>query len=245
MIRKLVICVLALILLQSCVSLALKAVGADAKKAKPRYISSSNKEVVFIGMHHIGKKEFYNDVNSLTERKGKEGFVSYYESVKDDTMNIESEKKMRKILGFYIPKEGYLDTVNNMLMGKIKVSESYINQPKANELISPHSKAKKVDVNLSRLIRAYEKDYGEVVLDSCDRATSLDRRSYKCASYRKDRKEDFKTFKDKYVLEYRNKYLATSINNSKHDKIIVVYGRAHYKGLLEELIKLDDSWEEN
>lgn len=40
------------------------------------------------------------------------------------------------------------------------------------------------------------------------------------------------------ILDYRNQYLATKIRESGYQRIIVIYGADHQKGLLEELQRL-------
>jgi hypothetical protein len=225
------------------VSLALKSVGAHKTEAVINVLSSKSKNIAFIGMHHIGKKQFYNDVYRITDSLGKLGYISYYESVKDEKFDSITIKKFRKINGIYLSKDGYLDTITNKLVGKYKVHKDYINQPKIDVLISLESNPIKVDVPISKLISEFEAKEGEIRLDSCDVATSFNG-NYNCQSYRKVNREKYKAFKNDYALKYRNKKLAEYIISSKDSKIIVIYGKKHYRGLLNELKILDSTWRE-
>ena len=47
---------------------------------------------------------------------------------------------------------------------------------------------------------------------------------------------------NKIFLDVRNKKLAKKVQNSKTQKIYLLYGAAHIKGFFEELKKLDNSW---
>jgi hypothetical protein len=194
-------------------------------------------------MHHIGKKQFYDGVYNLTDSLGRKGYVSYYEGVADGVLDSTVVRKFRKIMGMYISKQGYLDTTTNTLAGKFKVNRDYVNQPKPERLISVNSKSYKADVNLTELISVFESERGEIILDSCDIASPIEG-IFKCDSYRKSRKEDFKVFKKDFALNYRDKYLAKRIDTSSYNKIIVIYGRAHYEGLYAELKKLNNNWKE-
>jgi hypothetical protein len=42
--------------------MAYRYIGVFDKEAKEKRISNEKKELVFIPMHHVGKKEFYDDV---------------------------------------------------------------------------------------------------------------------------------------------------------------------------------------
>ena len=44
-----------------------------------------------------------------------------------------------------------------------------------------------------------------------------------------------RTFTDDVVLDIRNKYLTQQILTSSDDKILVIYGKGHLKGLKKEL----------
>jgi len=64
-------------------------------------------------------------------------------------------------------------------------------------------------------------------------------KEYKC---KKTKRSLRKTFEREYVKAYRNKYLAEKIFNSNKNKILIVYGDAHYTGVWYELYLLDKNY---
>lgn len=230
----------------SCGTLALKLLGADSTSVTPTYIKSNEKEVVFIPMHHVGTKEFYNSVYKITDSLGKAGYACYYEGLnpieKDSIEKIRIRRKFRKIMGFSLTKSGYIDTINNTILGKYKVSDKYINQPKSSALISKNCQSKyNIDISSDSLLKRFELREYPIVLDSCDYSTSLEEK-YNCNSLKDLDRGKYDIFKNEYILEFRNKHLSNYIQNSQERKIIVIYGKAHYEGFFEELKKLDPSW---
>jgi len=244
---KFIVFFVSICLLQSCVSIALKSIGANVSSAELRILKSKTKTVCFIPMHHVGKKAFYDDVHRITDSLGRSGYVAFYEGVDTDvtdTLELELiKRKWRKMLGFYLDKSGYIDTTNQLFMGKYKISKKYVNQPVPLELISETSQPKSVDVLLEDLIDDFEKETEKVELDSCDINTPLDQSYTSCNSIKETHPKNYEVFKDKFILDYRNQYLAKAIQDGTHDKIIVVYGKYHFKGLLKELKAIDSTWQ--
>lgn len=234
-------------LLQSCVSIALKSIGANASSAELRILKSKTKTVCFIPMHHVGKKVFYEDVHRITDSLGRSGYVAFYEGVDTnitDTLELDFlKRKWRKMLGFYLDKSGFIDTTNQLFMGKYKISKKYTNQPVPLELISETSQPKSVDVFLEDLIHDFEKKTNKIELDSCDVNTPLNKSYKSCNSLKETHPESYKVFNDEFILDYRNQYLAKTIQDGSHDKVIVIYGRYHFKGLLKELKAIDSTWQ--
>ncbi len=120
---------LILLITSSCVSLilnsALNDMGAFDEKVKIDNLSNGNKEIAFINMHHIGRKEFFNDVSAKVDSLQEQNYLIFYESViedknRDSLLKDENRRKIRKIIGF-IPEQ-HLDTVNNNVFGKYKYS---------------------------------------------------------------------------------------------------------------------------
>lgn len=237
-----------MVLISSCSSIMLSIAGANAKVVKPRYLNSEYKEIVFVPMHHVGKSEFYESVYDLTDSLSKVGFKVYYESIRplvpsDTSFNIFNYRKLRKLMSRQLPKGGHIDTVTYKISGRIKVDRSYINQPQPNELISMNSMQKNVDVSLDDIIKEYESRHGLIELDSCDLNTDI-YNEYNCLGLRDIEKEKYREFKNDIIINYRDKYLAEFVANSKDSKIIIIYGRAHYDGFVRELKKLNSSWQE-
>ena len=135
----------------------------------------------------------------------------------------------------------YLDTTSNIISGKIKYKGKYklLNQPKYSKLNVDNLTSVRADVDLTELIDEFEKNNGEIKLDSCDFQFSIKSKNYKC---RKAKKSLRKIFNKEYIEDYRNKRLAERIIKSKKNKILVIYGNAHLYGLFFELHKLDNNY---
>lgn len=72
----------------------------------------------------------------------------------------------------------------------------------------------------------HEQKFGLIELDSCDFKTDLNKHYY-CDLAEGDRN---------YVLkEVRDAYIAQEVLNSEKDKIIMLYGKAHYNPLRKKL----------
>ncbi|MAX69693.1 MAG: hypothetical protein CMC76_01110 [Flavobacteriaceae bacterium] len=243
---KFLLLILICLTVNSCGTIVLSLIGANAKEVKPITIKNGEKNVVFIPMHHVGKKEFYNSVYLLTDSLGKKGYKAYYELIKplvpsDTVYNRFNYKKLRKLMSRQLAKGGHIDTVTYKLSGRIKISNKYINQPQPKALISDISNPLNIDVSLDDLIKKYETDYGEIKLDSCDMNTGI-YQEYKCQGIKVLVSDKYKIFKQGLIRDFRDKHLAEYVHNSDDSKIIVIYGKAHYNGFLRELQAIDPTW---
>ncbi len=239
---------LLLITLTSCSSILLnfefEKYGILNTKNKLSILKSEKQELIFIGMNHIGRKEFYDDVAYKIDSLQKLGYTVFYEGVTDgkeidSTTTAISNMKLRKLIGFY-PSQ-HIDTTTNIIEGKIKYKGAYklVNQPKYNELKIDSLTAINADVGTTELITEFEKNYTEIKLDSCDFKTKLKDRNYKC---KKVKKRLYKKFMKEYVNDYRNDHLANTILKSGNNKIVVVYGKGHFWELYFRLIASDKSY---
>lgn len=208
------------------------------------YRSSDTKEIAFIHMHHIGTEPFYHTVANKVDSLQRKGYISFYEGVAnakeiDSIENDIIERKVRKIIGL-VP-QNYYDSISNKIAGRIKYKgdKKLINQPTYSQLNVDTITAVKADVELKLMIEKFEQDYGVVELTECDRNTSLNNKKYECKVLKKDLS---KKFREEIILNYRNEYLANQIVNTKSDKILVIYGANHFKGLWMELDKIDSTW---
>lgn len=217
----------------SCVSIALKSFGFDAKKANLKFIQYKGKSIYFVETRHIGTKNYYKHINSITDSLGKIGYVTFYESVEEDYIDTLFLKKFRKITGLDLTKK-YLDTTNNLLADKFKISNKYVNQPKSSELISRNSKSFIIDIPLYSQIKKFEEDTEEIKLNECDLIVKLGEQ-YNCEPIKKSERNRYDKFMHEYVIEMRNKNLADQVINSEFNKIIIIYGKNHYKGFAKLL----------
>ena len=215
----------------------LKRIGVFDTKSELEVIKSKKQKILFLKMHHVGKKEFYADVAHKIDSLQKLDYTVFYETAIDEETDsltaIKNGMKLRKLMGFF--PDIYLDTTTNIIAGKIKYRGNHklLNQPNYNQLNVDGFTSIKADVNLSELITEFEKKYSEIKLEDCDFRFNLEDRNYKCKSANKRLREKFEK---EYIQDYRNKHLANKIIDSNKKKVLVVYGDTHYIGLYREFL---------
>ena len=242
------ILLLSTILLSSCLTkIALNSLGVFEKNVEVKFITNNNKQIVFLPMHHIGTKDYYKDETKIVDSLLKNGYIIFYEVLKQgsttnqlllDTMFL----KFRRITG--IPKNAKdkmssrIDTVNNILMGKkSKLVNKYNlrNQDVGYFNKYDSSVVKNVDGTLEEMISMYEKKYGVVLLDQVDFTTKL-REPY-------NHKEE-KSKRNYFLNETRNIIIVDAVLKSNANKIALVYGAAHFDGILKNLQAEDKNYRE-
>ncbi|MAX78711.1 MAG: hypothetical protein CL843_00850 [Crocinitomicaceae bacterium] len=228
----------------SCHALWLKYSGVLEAKPTLKTISNGQKNVVYLALHHIGRKEYYADLTQKVDSLQQLNYVVFYEEITsaivDNAELITLSKKFRKIQGNFEAGNGYLDTINNKIYGSIEYDKKYtlVNQPDFFDMGIDSTTALNADVKLEELIGAFEEKNGTITLSECDINTSLDA-AYTCEPLRKQLKKDFK---QNFVLGMRNENLAECITHNSADKIFVIYGAMHFKGLVKELKAIDQNW---
>jgi len=243
-----------LLIVTSCSSIfnkkIIRKLGVEDDKTELKFISSEEQEIIFVPIHHVGRKEYYEDIANKVDSLQKLNYAVFYEGViddqeKDSVTRRMSLLKLRKIMGFFPQgQQGYFDTVTNVIAGKIKYKGKYklMNQPNYKQLKVDSLTAIRADASLTELIADFEKNHGPIKLDSCDYNTSFKSKNYTCKKARKSLRKKFNT---KYVIRYRNTFLAHKLFRSKKNKILVVYGSAHYTGLWYQLYLLDNNYKPN
>lgn len=218
----------------------LEALGFYNDKAKVTTLSNGKTKVVVIGVAHIGTKTYYKDVRKKVDSLKTLGFDFLYEWAQYDE-NLPAEKKLeyqqkfRKLVGFHIPDEGYLNKKTNKI-GPLQLPKSHhlINQPDYKRLGIDMKKDIHADFQKNVLIDRHEERFGAILLDSCDLNTPLDK-DYLC-----DRTEEIS---DTYaVIEIRNQKIVDELSKLKNDKIAIIYGENHTQGVLELLKTRDSNW---
>ena len=246
---KLTYNILLLLLLQcffsSCGRIILNNLGAFEKNMPLKYITNGEKKIAFFSMHHIGTRDFYEDTKNKIDSFIKLGYKVYYEAVhlgpvKDSLQKDTIYRKARKITGvdFVTAKAnaGYIDTLNNTILGKkTNLISKYdlINQPRNLVPKSDTVRVKNVDATFLQLINECEKKFGPIVLEIFDLETKFG--------------EKYKFKKNKEINEYflyvfRNHLIAETILNDSENKIIIVFGGLHFKGILEKLQTADKNY---
>lgn len=223
----------------------MKKSGVLDEKPELKSLTNNQKKIVYLPIHHIGRKEYYKDISKKTDSLKRLDYAIFYEQVRTKLTNeveyVTMAKKFRKISGDFNAGNGYLDTINKRI-GNIKYNKKYnlINQPKLKELGIDTLTAVNADITLEKLIEEFENKNGKIELDECDEQTDL-KSEYLCEALNSDLKKDFRT---NFTLGLRNSNLANQIIQSESNKIFIIFGASHFKGLLEELQNIDPNWEE-
>lgn len=238
--KKLLI-LFAIFTLTSCSSISrnrtLKKIGVFDSKSELGVIKNKSQKILFLKMHHVGKKEYYVDVANKIDSLQSLNYTVFYESAieeeTDSLTALENGMKLRKLMGFFPDK--YLDTTTNVIAGKFKYKRKHrlLNQPKYSKLNVDSLTSIKADIGLSKLITEFEKKYSEIKLEDCDFRFKLEDKNYKCKIANKRLR---KKFEKEYIQDYRNRHLANKIINSKQKKVLVVFGDTHYIGLYREFL---------
>ncbi|MCT4639754.1 MAG: hypothetical protein N4A72_18795 [Bacteroidales bacterium] len=190
-------------------------------------ITDGKKRVEYIDMIHISNNTFYNNVKEEVEKAKNRGYVLFYEYIDYTTVEGELALKSRKFAGFLPSEEGYAK------VAKPLIDKGYVVQKNSMFLNLVNNKDFRVDVTPQQMVDKYEKLYGVIELDEEDINTPIGEAIRNILPSKKT---------EQVILDYRNNYLAEAINNSEYDKIIVLYGAAHRKGLIQELRKLNNNW---
>ncbi len=226
-----------MLLFSSCLSLkvnlAMKIVGAYDDQVIISKLSNNEKEVVLIPMHHLGTVLFYKDVKLKIDSLKQKGYYFYTEEVKADKKDTITIRKAIKLTGVPFSKNnlGYKHFFDSLYKGKIKLKKELVDQPKPIELGLDSLNSRNVDVTFKEIVDYYEKKYGELKLQPCD---------FKKSFYeRPDCKDAMisKKIKDDVILDFRNRNIVDVLVKDKRQKIAIIYGGGHFKGIREALLQ--------
>lgn len=200
-------------------------------------LTYKKKEIIFIGMHHIGNQIFYNNVNKLTDSLQKQGYIIYYEGIlakdmRNKVVNNINARKLKKITNSTMSPFGIIDTTRSQLIKIASITTNgLVNQPHPLLLIKDTANSKIVDITLDDLIKTYEIRFGTIAIDFRDNALPLENPYPQKFYYPKKN--------ILYVLNtYRNQYLAKQIAASSNNKLAIVYGALHYNNLQQALLQI-------
>jgi len=190
---------------------------------EPQRYQAEEKSIIFVPITHFGEEAFYNSLrDSIIEWKSND-YTIFYEEISSNSLDSTKKApylmKWRKINGEIANTRASYAELSETFKGKI-VQPSY-------DALGVDSNDINADIAFEDLIDKYEEVYGEVLLDSCDFSTPYDS-TYLCS---KRLKNDLMPI----ILDYRNEKLAERIVQSDLNKIVVVYGKAHMKGVQELL----------
>lgn len=156
--------------------------------------------------------------------------------MKLDTLARKYRKISGKSLSPIASDGGVFDTINNEIVirnKRYKLKEKLVHQPSYVKLGVNETDGRKVDALFADLIGEYERRHGEIKLEECDFETPINE-EYKCEFI--DSNNHKKLWKE-IILDYRNHIVVNEISKEKNNKIAVIYGSNHIKGILELLKK--------
>lgn len=216
----------------SCASAVVNKLDLDSDTPVVEKLPVTEKEVYFLGMAHLAKKEFYENTKKIVENLQSEGFVFYVESVKEfpnenavvDTLSM---KKFRKLTNLDVGLK-YSES-KNVLLQKIKNKYNLVDQPRY-ELLGIKN-FKRVDYNYTQLVAFYENKYSMIKLDSCDVRADIGK-LYGCKPLNASQRINFT---NEIIFNKRNDLIVDSILNSADKKIVVIYGKKHLEGVRYQL----------
>lgn len=188
------------------------------KYATPSYWERNERKLFGIPMLHVNKPEFYENVKQTVDSLRNEGYVVFYEGI-DLELETKEEtdlymKKFRSIT--HETLMNYYDE-NNEVNQSFQI-DNYTYQKEADYGLDV-TKDVHCDMNIKELVLKYEEKFGVINLTDCDWKTPLGKK-YTCS--KKNRKGY-----DYMISTLRNEHLFQQIENSKADKIAVIYGKAH------------------
>jgi hypothetical protein len=202
--------------------------GVYDTKIRLKEINYNNKTIIFFPMHHIGRDDFYINVRKKLDSISKMDYVFYFEKIELDNNDSLTNYKLRKVLNFGLPKNGYKNLLDSIISTKkINLKHKLTNQPAYNEW-DLKGNFYIVDLNAKQIVSNVEKEK-KIVLDDCDFINDYDQ-PYKCKNKFLS-KEEF----DNFIIDDRNQHLANEVIKSPHKKIAIIYGKAHLKGFEEIL----------
>jgi hypothetical protein len=206
----------------------LNAKGSHAREIK--VFEKGDTAIVYLGMTHLAKPQFFKEVKAQVDSLRKEGYVIMREGVRfeestDSLQRIVLRKKLRQLMGLAI---GDYSDANNKSLPKFFSNGNYVMQK--DSLIGLKEEDLVIDMSYSQMIAAHEDKHGEIVLTECDLKTDLNEK-YPC----KDGNAYNQSF---YVVDkVRTEFLLEAVLQSQAKKIAVVYGAGHFKWFYPDMIK--------
>lgn len=219
--------------------------------------SATGREVVIIPLVHIGSEGYFEEIRHKLDELKAAGFVVFYEGVMllpparvgeframrethnsyDAMREVRDEhdftngdlvameivyRKFRRVAGFHFTN--YTNPRNDSLPRRYRNGD-YVDQT-AERLGLIGDRDIWVDLTLPEMIEGYEKHKGVIELDAYDLSTPLMSR-----------------YKGKgggwyMVYDMRNEVVMNAVRESPHDKIVLLYGKAHMKWFSLEMKRM-------
>lgn len=211
-------------------------------------------KVVFVKMSHIATENFYNQKKQSIDNLSNSGFIILEEWVRPGTS--ESEEKFHQMLGFDLRGDTY-EKVSKIFNYTHQTRDLYDNIPE-NQLVS-------VDLSLDDIVISAES------LNSHENKEKLQNLQIEEVLHVFENLSEFQKATFRYlwqfllnitakqagdsfsfdsidsslmnaILDKRNMPVVEYIRSNPDKNIAIVYGSAHYDGIIEELRKFDKTW---
>lgn len=187
-------------------------------------VSYDGKDIRFVEMSVIGQPSFYENVKRLIDQSQKEGYTLLYEKIKLEGISDTDLCKIRKMLGYIPSRETYEVRFKSLLkMGYVLWPTDSFTKANPSKVYA--------DVSGTELIKAYEQQFGTIVLTSKDLSAPL---TQSITAHRLPSKRV-----NSIMMRYRDSLLVKKIYASDYNKIIVLYDATHKTSFLKELDSLN------
>lgn len=238
-----------LFLFSSCAgSLAVQSTGVLQNASRIHHLKNADRELIYIPMRHLGKRNYYDHIQHMVDSLQKVGFVVFYESIAYEVDSAQQrdryDRKFRKLVGHVVGStklyENSSDTTK-VLMAPLyrNLGSRIIQQPAYSFFKVDYNTAVAADIPKNVLLDEFEYSYGEIMLESCDWSTPLNE-PYTCKSV----KSKFRTIFDReFIMKRRDENLAALVSDASQKKILIMFGAAHYKGFLKHLKERNPNWQ--
>lgn len=212
-------------------------------------------------MIHVEKPSFYEEVKNYLDSLRTDGYVIFWEgiitpspvdslllaSVRQDrlrealTLTIDSltqdtiDRKFRKIFGMHLTS--YRDTGNQSVPQRYKRKRELIDQTAQNTGID-FNKDIWADLSKAELIEIYEREIKKIELTEYDFQTGL------FEKYSSKRKELKGHSRFALLHTFREAHVEKMIRESSHKKIVLLFGKGHWRLLYGGLVGNPGGYEE-
>ncbi len=183
------------------------------------YNKQKDRTLIVLPIIHLSKKGYYESVKNIIDSLRSEGYTFFYEGMDmqqglDSIQAINYKRKLRKFLKVNLDfhKE-------NLSLPSFYHSKYYIKQDYHKIGIIKEQDIN-IDLSLKAVIDSFETKYFEITLNDCDLNTDLNAK-YQC-------KNNYARYRNSIIHEFRNPFLCQTILESKHQKLVIVYGKSHW-----------------
>jgi hypothetical protein len=220
--------------------------GKTPLQMKEYELSNGKQTIIFQEMVHIGESDFYEKLKERVRKYKDNGYVLAYEQVKIYTK--EEALELQRLTGITVDLYGEMGKVlkvDNQSNHMDFITEKDINADlSGSELISLLKKHKKDNPQEKEDINSIFNYVKETELSDYNKniAKILLRAILKIASDNADTFMEKGTYVQKVILSERDNALFNKVSEIKSNKILIHYGKFHYKGFLTKLKNKDSNW---